>query len=233
MKSYFLTAIILVFTMTACAQNSEIKKEDLKTQMQKVSYAIGQDIGKNFKRQEIEIGVKELAQGLKDALAGNSLMTDEDMQAVLMQFQKDIMAQQQEKQSKVGAKNKTEGEAYLEENKKKEGVVTLPSGLQYNVIKKGSGPHPTDSDKVKVHYKGTFVDGEEFDSSYKRDEPITFSVLGVIPGWTEALKLMSVGDKWELAIPYNLAYGPNGKAPKIGPYQTLLFEVELLEINPE
>lgn len=230
MKTYFSIAVMLLFTVVACGQEKEITKEDLSTQAQKVSYSIGNDIGKNLKMQGIEVSVNELAQGIKDALADTSLLTEEEMMKVLTTFQEEMMAKKDAENKKLGEVNKKEGEDFLAANKTKEGVVTLPSGLQYKVITKGNGPKPAETDKVTVHYKGSFINGEEFDSSYKRNQPATFPVIGVIPGWTEALKLMSVGDKWNLYIPYNLAYGENGKAPVIEPYKTLLFEVELIEI---
>ncbi|MBU1097911.1 MAG: hypothetical protein CVV23_04335 [Ignavibacteriae bacterium HGW-Ignavibacteriae-2] len=231
MKTYFSFIILLLFTVVACGQEKEVTKEDLSTQSQKVSYSIGNDIGKNLKMQGIDVSVKELAQGIKDALADTSLLTEQEMMSVLTTFQEEMIAKKDSENKKLGEVNLKAGTEFLEANKMKEGVITLPSGLQYKVITKGNGPKPLETDKVTVHYKGTFIDGKEFDSSYKRNQPATFPVIGVIPGWTEALKLMSVGDKWNLYIPYNLAYGENGKAPVIEPYQTLLFEVELLNIE--
>ena len=177
----------------------------LKNQKDKISYIIGMDIGTNLKKQSIDIDSNILAKGVKDALAGTKpLLTEQEIQETMMAFQKEMMAKQEE----IGKKNKKEGEAFLAENKKKEGVKTLPSGLQYKVIKAGTGKKPKLSDTVTAHYRGTLIDGTEFDSSYKRGQPATFPVSGgMIPGWTEALQLMEEGAKWQLFIPSNLAYG--------------------------
>jgi FKBP-type peptidyl-prolyl cis-trans isomerase FklB len=158
-------------------------------------------------------------------------MTDQEITEVMTAFQKEIMAKQQEMQKKLGEKNKAEGEAFLAENKKKEGVKTLPSGLQYKVIKAGAGKKPKATDTVTVQYRGSLVNGTEFDSSYKRGTPATFPVTGVIPGWTEVLQLMEVGAKWEVVIPSNLAYGERSAGAQIGPNSTLIFEVELISVQ--
>jgi FKBP-type peptidyl-prolyl cis-trans isomerase FklB len=172
-----------------------------------------------------------LARGLRDGLAGGkTLLTDEEAQAALSEVQNDLRKKQQEKMQEAGAANKKEGEAFLAANKAKEGVVALPSGLQYKILKEGTGPKPTASDTVVCNYQGTLIDGKEFDSSYKRGQPATFPVSGVIKGWTEALQLMPVGSKWQLVIPADLAYGDRGPSPEIGPGSTLVFEVELLSI---
>jgi len=208
------------------------KDSVLETQMQKVSYAIGMNMAKNFQMQGIEIDVDMMVRGLKDVLAGNeSLMTDAEIRTVMMAFQAELQAKQQEKMKVDSDKNTKEGEAFLAENKKKEGVVTLDSGLQYKIIKEGEGEKPSKDDTVSVHYKGTLVDGTKFDSSYDRGQPAEFKVGGVIPGWTEALQLMTVGSKWQLCIPSDLAYGERQAGPVIGPNSTLIFEVELLEIK--
>jgi FKBP-type peptidyl-prolyl cis-trans isomerase FklB len=201
----------------------------LKNQKDKISYIIGMDIGTNLKKQSIDIDSNILAKGVKDALAGTKpLLTEQEIQETMMAFQKDMMAKQEE----IGKKNKKEGEAFLAENKKKEGVKTLPSGLQYKVIKAGTGKKPKLSDTVTAHYRGTLIDGTEFDSSYKRGQPATFPVSGgMIPGWTEALQLMEEGAKWQLFIPSNLAYGERGAGSVIGPNATLIFEVELISIQ--
>ncbi len=222
--------LLVAVSFTACAQEKELAKEDIKSTEQKVSYAIGKDIGKNLKMQGIDIQLAEFMQGIKNGLNDKSYFTEEELTAILTQFQQDMMAKRNEKNKLIGDKNQKEGEEYLAANAAKEGVITTESGLQYKVIKSGSGPKPAKTDRVKVHYTGTYINGEKFDSSYDRNEPMTFAVTGVIPGWTEALLMMSPGDKWELAIPYNIAYGANGKPPVIEPYKTLLFEVELLEI---
>jgi FKBP-type peptidyl-prolyl cis-trans isomerase FklB len=200
----------------------------LKSQKDKVSYIVGLDIGTNLKKQSIDIDTAILAKGLKDALSGTKpLLTDQEIQETMVAFQKEMMA----KQAEVGKKNKAEGEAFLSENKKKEGVKTLPSGLQYKVMKAGTGKKPTSTDTVTTHYRGTLINGTEFDSSYKRGQPVSFPVSGVIPGWTEALQLMEVGAKWQLVVPSNLAYGEKGAGNVIGPNATLIFEVELLSIQ--
>lgn len=204
----------------------------LKDQKDKVSYSIGMEIGKNLKRQSVDVNPEFLVRGVKDAFSdGKPLMTDEEMKEALMAFQKEMMAKQQELAKMAGEKNQKEGEAFLAENKKKEGVITLPSGLQYKVIKAGSGKKPKATDTVSVHYQGTLINGTEFDSSYRRGQPVSFPVNGVIPGWTEALQLMEVGAKWQVVIPSNLAYGDRGAGPQIGPNATLIFEIELISIQ--
>ena len=209
-------------------------KEDLvlKNQKDKISYVIGMDIGNNLKKQSIDIDSDILARGIKDALSGGkTLMTEQEIREVSTAFQKEMMAKQEERNKKLGEKNKKEGEAFLAENKKKEGVKTLPSGLQYKVIKAGTGKKPKSIDTVTTHYRGTLTDGTEFDSSYRRGQPATFPVTGVIPGWTEALQLMEEGAKWQLFVPPNLAYGDRGAGPQIGPNAALIFEVELISIQ--
>ena len=193
----------------------------------KVSYSIGADIGNNLKRSELDLNPAFLTQGIKDAFAGSTVLTDEEMKATLQTFQSEMQAKMMAKQKVLAEKNQTESNKFLEENKKKEGVVTTPSGLQYKVIKEGTGPKPKTSDTVSVNYRGTLIDGKEFDKS---KEPATFPVEGVIPGWVEALQLMPVGSKWQLFIPSSLAYGENAP-PMIGPNQALVFDVELLEIK--
>ncbi len=211
-----------------------VEKSDLKTQKDKVSYSIGLDIGKNFKDQSIEIDPKLLAQGIQDAISGGKrLLTEEEIQGVMTAFRQEMQAKAAAQAKLVGDKNLKEGEAFLAENKKKKGVVTLPSGVQYKIITAGTGKKPKPTDTVTTNYKGTLIDGTEFDSSYKRGEAATFPVQGVIPGWTEALQLMPVGSKWELVIPPALAYGPRGAGQAIGPNATLIFEVELLSIQEE
>ncbi len=206
------------------------KAETLKTEMEKVSYIIGTQIARNFKSQDIEINLDSLMLGLKDALEGKELaLSQDDMKQVYTRFQQQMRAKQAAKQAKEAAENLAAGTAFLEANKAKEGVKVLPSGLQYKVIKEGTGNTPTADDKVKTHYRGTLIDGTEFDSSYKRNKPAEFPVKGVIKGWTEALQLMKEGGKWELYIPANLAYGERGR-PGIPANSTLVFEIELLEI---
>ena len=205
----------------------------LTTTKQKASYAIGMNWGTGLHRQSIDVDSAALVQGMKDALAGGkTLLTEDEARTALMQLQKEMQEKQQAKAAQEGDANKKEGDAFLAANKSKEGVVTLPSGLQYKILTPGSGPKPTASDSVVCNYKGTLINGTEFDSSYKRGEPATFPVTGVIKGWTEALQLMPVGSKWQLFIPSDLAYGPRGTpGGPIGPNSTLIFEVELMSIK--
>ena len=205
----------------------------LTTDKQKASYAIGMNVGSGMKRQGIDVDSAALVQGLKDALAGNKpLMTEDEARAAIMKLQTEMQSQAQAKAKQEGEANQKEGAAYLAANKGKEGVVTLPSGLQYKILKEGTGAKPTAADSVVCNYRGTLINGTEFDSSYKRGEPATFPVGGVIKGWTEALQLMPVGSKWQLFIPSDLAYGPRGTpGGPIGPNSTLVFEVELLSIK--
>lgn len=203
----------------------------LKDQKDKISYIIGMDIGGNLKKQSIEVDPDLLMRGLKDGLTGNKpLMEQAEMQSVMNAFKQDMAKKMAEDTKKKAEKNKKEGEAFLEENKKKEGVKVTASGLQYKVITEGAGKTPKENDSVTVNYRGTFVDGTEFDSSYKRGQPATFPVKGVIKGWTEALQLMKEGSKWQLFIPSQLAYGESAP-PQIGPNATLIFEVELISVK--
>jgi FKBP-type peptidyl-prolyl cis-trans isomerase FklB len=204
----------------------------LATQKEKASYAIGMNIGKSLQKDSVEIDANSLLRGLKDGLAGSKpLLTDDEAKAALTALQNDVRKTQEVKMQVAGEANKKEGEAFLAANKTKEGVVTLPSGLQYKILKEGTGPKPTASDSVVCNYRGTLLNNTEFDSSYKRGEPATFPVGQVIHGWTEALQLMPVGSKWQLFIPSDLAYGPRGAGGDIGPNATLIFEVELLSIQ--
>jgi FKBP-type peptidyl-prolyl cis-trans isomerase len=204
----------------------------LTTQKDKVSYAIGMSMAKSVQRQSLDVEPDILVKGLRDVLAGNKpLLTDEEASATLTAMQTDMRAKQQEKAQQAAVSNKKEGEDFLAANKSKEGVVTLPSGLQYKVLKQGSGPKPSASDSVVCNYRGTLINGTEFDSSYKRGQPLTIPVNGVIKGWTEALQLMPVGSKWQLFVPSDLAYGQRGAGQDIGPNATLIFEVELLSIQ--
>jgi len=205
-----------------------------KDEKQKWSYAIGMDVANTLKRQFIEVDPEFVAKGLRDVTAGGkTLLTDQEARETLMGLQRELMAKAEERHRAIGEKNKKEGEAFLAENRKKEGVVALPSGLQYRVLKEGDGPIPTDNDVVETHYRGTLIDGTEFDSSYRRGQPASFPVRGVIPGWTEALKLMKVGSKWQLFIPPELAYGARGAGRDIGPNATLIFDIELLGIRKQ
>jgi FKBP-type peptidyl-prolyl cis-trans isomerase FklB len=204
----------------------------LKTDKDKLSYALGMNLGSNLHRDSIDIDTAILVRALKDALAGGkTLLTDTEARTALMQLQTQVRARQMEKMKLVGEANKKEGDAFLAANKAKEGVVTLPSGLEYKILSQGTGPRPAATDSVVCNYRGTLINGTEFDSSYKRGQPATFPVTGVIKGWTEALQLMPVGSKWQLFLPADLAYGERGPSPEIGPNSTLVFEVELVSIQ--
>lgn len=208
----------------------EIKR--LVTEKEKVSYSIGLSIGKSFKQQAIEIDMDTLVKGVEDALQeSNPLLTEEEIREVMTNLQKSLMAKKQQEDDQVAGKNLEEGKQFLEANKKRSGVKTLPSGLQYEVIQAGAGNSPKLDDTVVTNYKGTLIDGTEFDSSYKRGKPLVCPVNGVIQGWIEALQLMKPGAKWKLYIPAELAYGARSAGPVIGPNSTLIFEIELLEIK--
>jgi FKBP-type peptidyl-prolyl cis-trans isomerase FklB len=205
---------------------------ELRTDKEKISYSIGMDIGGSLKRGSVEVDPDLLAKGLKDSYGGGKTMLTEDQaRQAIENFQKTMMAKQAETMKMLSEKNKADGERFLAENAKKAGVKVLPSGLQYKVIAPGTGKSPTTADTVTTHYRGTLIDGTEFDSSYKRGQPATFPVSGVIPGWTEALQLMKEGAKWQLFVPPGLAYGERGAGQVIGPNATLVFEVELLTVK--
>ncbi len=220
-------SLLLLASPLLAAENIQFKNDK-----EKASYIIGINIGHNLKQMPMQIDQDLFLKGFKDALSGaKPQLSDDEIRRVMTDLQKEMSAKQAEMMKTVGEKNKKEGEAFLAENKKKEGVKTLPSGLQYKVIKEGTGKSPKATDKVTTHYQGTFIDGIIFDSSYQRGEPATFPVNGVIPGWTEALQLMKVGSKWQLFVPAKLAYGEKGAAPKIGPNAVLIFTIELLAIK--
>jgi FKBP-type peptidyl-prolyl cis-trans isomerase FklB len=220
---------ILLLLASVCA--AAATKTELKDLKDRVSYSIGMNIGRDFKMQKLDINPDLVAQGIKDEMSGKVLMTQEDVKKALDEFKTQMRAKNEARMKELATKNKKEGEAFLAKNKKEKGVVTLPDGLQYKIIKKGTGPSPTKDDTVTVNYRGTLVDGTEFDSSYKRGEPATFPVKGVIPGWTEALPLMKEGAKWRLFIPASLAYGERGAGNVIGPNAVLVFDVELLKVH--
>lgn len=206
----------------------------LTTEKEKVSYSMGVDIGKRLKQQSIDFDPDLFAKGLKDVYGGGeTLLTDQEIKETLTTFQKTLIAKQTEMRKQQGEKNKSEGDAFLAGNKKKVGVITLPSGLQYTVIEEGTGKTPKATDTVVTNYRGTLIDGTEFDSSYKRGKPATFPVNGVIKGWTEALQLMKEGAKWKLFIPSDLAYGERGAGNSIGPNATLIFDIELISVKEE
>ena len=204
----------------------------LETENEKINYSVGYQLGGDFKRQEVEIKSDMLLQGIEDAITGDKPFLDEqERRATLMALAQRVKAEQKQKMQQQGAEALKAGEAFLAENSGKEGVTTLPSGLQYKVITAGEGKSPQKSDKVTVHYRGTLIDGTEFDSSYSRNKPATFGVGQVIPGWTEALQLMKEGDKWGIYLPSKLAYGERGAGAKIPPDSTLIFEIELISVN--
>lgn len=204
----------------------------LSTDTEKLSYSIGVDLGKNIKKQGIDIDVPALSKGIQDAMSGVSLqMTDTEMKDTLMKFQKDLMAKRAAQYEKIASDNKAKGDAFLNENRTKEGVVALPSGLQYKIIKAGTGNKPKKDDTVTVEYTGKLINGDVFDSTDKTGKPATFQLSQVIPGWTEALQLMPVGSTWELYVPANLAYGARNVGGMIGPNETLIFTVHLISID--
>jgi len=220
-------------TAPAAADNNNQSASPFKDQKEKASYAIGLNVAASLHQMGLDIDPKILAQGVSDGLAGKPLMTDQEANTVLVQMRNEVQAKQAEKQKELAESNQKEGETFLAANKSKPGVVALPSGLQYKILTPGNGPKPATSDTVVCNYKGTFINGTEFDSSAKHGEPATFPVGGVIRGWTEALQLMPVGSKWELFIPSSLAYGERGAGRDIPPNATLIFEVELLSIKPK
>lgn len=227
----FLSILTLAMLLISC-QNSAQENVDLKTRKDSVSYAIGFNIGQSFKTQKIEADPAIMAAAMNDVLNGKETkLTEEQAQQCWMSYQQEMMAVAEKDRQDQGVKNKEAGEKFLAENKTKDGVITTESGLQYKVIKMGDGPKPTKTDKVKVHYKGTLIDGKQFDSSYDRGEPAVFPVTGVIPGWTEALLLMPVGSKWEVYLPSAIAYAERGAGQDIGANATLIFTVELLGIE--
>ena len=223
----FVMAVCIVF----CSAGMVIAQEatPLKEQKDKFSYSLGVTIGKSIKRDLIDVNPDVVVQGIKDAIAGKILLTDEEMAAAFMVLQQDMAVKKAEANKALAEKNLKEGEQFLAENGRKEGVVTQPSGLQYKVITDGTGKKAKPTDAVTVHYRGTMVDGTEFDSSYKRNEPATFQLQNMIPGFTEGVSLMKVGSKWQFFIPSKLAFGEEGAEDAIGPNAALIFEVELLD----
>jgi FKBP-type peptidyl-prolyl cis-trans isomerase len=232
MRIKLLLCAAAVTAVIGCQPKEEKKEVKLETDEQKVSYGIGLMEGKRFK-QDFTVDVDAFSAGMRAAVTEGAtpLMTEDEIKTTIQAFGQKLMAKREEDQKALGEKNKTASEAYMTENAKKEGIKTTASGLQYKVVTEGKGAKPKADDVVEVNYKGTLIDGTEFDSSYKRGQPVTFPVNGVIPGWTEALQLMPVGSKYELYIPSDLAYGPGGTGGVIGPNQALVFEVELLGIK--
>ena len=224
--------LVMAVCIVLCSTEMVIAQElmPLKEQKEKVSYSLGVNIGKSMKRDSIDVSPDLLAQGIKDGLTGaKTLLTDEEMAGTLTTLQQNVVTKRTEARKALGEKNLKEGEQFLAENAKKEGVVTQSSGLQYKIITDGTGKKAKSTDTVTVHYRGTLIDGTEFDSSYKRNEPATFPLQNVMPGWAEGVSLMKVGSKWQLFIPSKLAYGEEGAGDVIGPNATLIFEVELLD----
>jgi FKBP-type peptidyl-prolyl cis-trans isomerase len=229
MKAVWFACVCLFFI--ACQGNTQ-EKVQLKTHVDSVSYGIGMDIGKNLKMQEIEVNSAVIARGIKDASDPKNAMLDSaTLAATMAEFRNELVLKQHEKSRTMSAKTRKEGDEFLAANKSKPGVKTTASGLQYKVIKEGTGAKPKDRDTVVINYRGTLVDGTEFDNSYKRGEPTTWPVARFIKGWTEGLQLMKVGSKYELYVPTDLAYGEQSPTPTIPPGSTLIFEIELLAIK--
>jgi len=220
------TVLLVTIAVGCTAEEAAVKLDDAK---QRISYTIGLNIGRDFTSQGVEVDTAALMAGVRDGLGGQKpRLTDEQMLAEVKSFRETMVAKQEAKQKALADKNKAEGEAFLAKNAKEPGIVVRDSGLQYKVLKEGTGAQPKADSIVSVHYRGTLTDGTEFDSSYERNEPLTLPVGGVIPGWTEALPLMKEGAKWQLYVPAALAYGEEGAPPAIGPNAVLIFEVELL-----
>jgi FKBP-type peptidyl-prolyl cis-trans isomerase len=229
-----LTSVLAALPLFGQDKSPESKTE-LKTDIDKVSYSIGLQVGFNFvrqnealKKQNVQINIDAMMAGVKDAIAGKPELNTDQVRQILAAFEKDMT----QKVQVMAQKNTSDGEKFLADNKKKDGVKTTSSGLQYKVMTEGKGPQPKATDAVTVNYRGTLIDGTEFDSSYKRGQPATFPVNGVIKGWTEGLQLMKVGSKYQLFVPPSLAYGERQMGPDIGPNSTLIFEVELVGIQP-
>lgn len=235
-RSLIPLAVAASLLLAGCEQKAADQPaggQALDTDAAKISYIMGVNIGSQMKADQFQLDSGAFLRGVEDMMAGKPpQLSDEEANAVVKSYQEKRQAAHEEEHKKAAAANQEEGQKYLAENAKREGVTVLPSGLQYRVVTKGDGKAPVATDTVEVHYRGTLIDGTEFDSSYKRGEPVTFPVKGVIPGWVEALQLMPVGSKWEVYIPSELAYGPGGAGGQIGPNSTLKFEVELLSIEP-
>src|SRR5262249_8884679 len=228
MKRFIIIVSASLLALPMFGQEKSPQAPQLKDQKDKVSYSIGMQIGFNLGRQKVDINPDILAAGIRDAIAGKPQLTTDQVKDIMAQFEKDM----EQKQKQLGEKNKADGTKFLEDNKKKPGVKTTATGLQYKVEKEGTGPAPKPTDMVTVNYRGTLIDGTEFDSSYKRNQPATFPVNGVIKGWSEALQLMKKGAKYQLFIPSTLAYGERAMGPDIGPSSTLIFDVDLVDVKP-
>jgi len=224
--------LLFILAGSLCVQQVALAKDEIKTDKQKTGYSIGVKMGNNLKPFTSDMDIEAFISGIRDQYKGNKLkMSEQEIQTTMQKLQQTMASRKVAEQHQLAEKNTQQGKAFLAANKKKPGVKTTKSGLQYKVIKSGSGATPKESDTVTTHYRGTLIDGTEFDSSYSRGKPASFPVNGVIQGWQEALQLMKVGDKWQLYIPAELAYGANGPSPKIGPNATLVFEIELLKIG--
>lgn len=241
MKATLIAILVTGLALQVVAQDKKVEeKPAVKTDKESISYAIGMNIGTSIKRQSIDVDVDVMSKAVKDVVAGSpTKFTEQEAQQIMMEMNNQLRAKREEERKQLGEKNKKEGATFLAENAKKEGVkihqVKLPDGqtadLQYKIITEGKGEKPKMTDTVTTQYRGRLIDGTEFDSSYKRGQPAEFPVSGVIKGWTEALQLMPVGSKWELYIPSDLAYGERGSGANIGPNATLIFEIELININ--
>lgn len=230
MKMKLVAAALMSFAMTTTMAANDV--QTLQTEKDKLSYSIGIDLGKNFQRQGIDVNPEVLAKGMQDGLTGSKqLLTDQQMKEVLTKFQKDLMEKRTAEFNKNAEENKQKGETFLKENKAKDGIVTLPSGLQYKILEAGKGKKPTKDDTVTVEYTGRLINGEVFDSTEKTGKPATFKLSQVIPGWTEALQLMPEGSTWEIYVPADLAYGPRSVGGPIGPNETLIFKIRLVSVK--
>ena len=229
MKHLLTIILSIAFLFSVCHAQEKL---ELKDQKDKESYSLGYQFGQNLKFQGVDINLDVYTSGIRDALGGKEpKMSQEEIRATISELQKRVTAERQKELKEKGAKNLEESKKFLAENQKKERIKTLPSGLQYKVLSEGSGKMPKADDTVTVNYKGTLIDGTEFDSSYKRGQPASFQVNGVIKGWTEALQLMKEGSKWQLFLPPDLAYGERGAGPQIPPNSALIFEVELISVQ--
>lgn len=233
MKKTTITLAMAAIVAGGAFAVTALEAEELKSDDAKVSYSIGLKYGENFARDYKELDLNAFAQGMQAGFKGSKpALEEKEIMAVMQAFQTRKMEEMRGQAEKMAKENKEKGDKFLAENGKRKGVTTLPNGLQYEVLASGKGATPTANDKVKVHYHGTLIDGTVFDSSVQRGEPASFPVNGVIKGWTEILQKMKVGDKWKVAIPSDLAYGERAVGNAIGPNETLVFEIELLEVEP-
>lgn len=229
MKHVLAVIFMVVLSFTLCSAEEKV---ELKDQKDRESYSLGYQFGQSLKYQGVDINLDVYNSGIRDALEGKEpQMKKEEIRSAIMGLRQRIVAAKQKSMKEEGEKNLAEGKAFMAENGKKDGVTTLPSGLQYRVLAEGTGKTPQATDTVTVHYRGTLINGNEFDSSISRGQPVSFQVNGVIRGWTEALQLMKEGAKWQLFIPTELAYGERGAPPRIPPQSALIFEVELISVK--